>query len=506
MPGFDSQTASIAAGLQHVVFTDNASFDGTERGGTLQTDGQLWIGSTALNVGNTHINVGTITSTGGTITVTYASPNINIEAAGGTLAVDQFAMQTGTSPVVPDGTGLVTFNGASVAAGTNPVRTNGTGPNTMQLEVQTAPAIAATDATQIGLAAFDSAAFDVDANGFVQLNGGGIAATAFDVQANTAPGTDPVVPTAAGVVTVNGAAVAAHAVPIETRSRAANAYNIEVQYSSAVAASTAANSGIAHFRSTQFTVDANGFVSMVGGVNLPAIQTLTGDDGTAVGPDANGDIDLNGFIVANATNAKPLFFDNEAPNVLRAELQVAVARAGAPVNTNDAGICSFDNTDFTVDANGFVALAGAGAGQTITGDSGGALLPTGGNWNILGRSGSITAGAASTLTVRSPDYGDVGGSGTSTLNTGEFVTATATRTLPATAGLEDGDLVEYVATTANVLTVTANTNQRIRLGNVQTAVAGTAISTAIGDSISLRFRASDQIWYATSSVGIWGLT
>ena len=100
-------------------------------------------------------------------------PNGFVQLKGGTLAVDSFAMQTGTSPVVPDGNGLVTFNGSTVAAGTNPVRTNGTGLNTMALQVQISQALAATDATKIGLANFDSAAFDVDANGFVQLNGGG---------------------------------------------------------------------------------------------------------------------------------------------------------------------------------------------------------------------------------------------------------------------------------------------------------------------------------------------
>src|SRR5690606_14697708 len=126
-------------------------------------------------------------------------------------------------------------------------------------------AIGATNATNVGLAAFDSAAFDVDANGFVQLNGGGVATTAFDVQANTPPGTDPVVPTSTGVVTVNGAAVANHSVVIETRSRAANAYNIEVQYSASSAATDATKSGVAHFNSTQFSVDANGFVQLSGG-------------------------------------------------------------------------------------------------------------------------------------------------------------------------------------------------------------------------------------------------
>lgn len=93
-----------------------------------------------------------------------------VSLAGGGLAVDSFAVQTGTSPVVPTGAGLVNFNGAVVAAGTNPVRTDGTGANTMALEVQISQAIAATDATKIGLAAFDSADFSVDANGFVSLS------------------------------------------------------------------------------------------------------------------------------------------------------------------------------------------------------------------------------------------------------------------------------------------------------------------------------------------------
>jgi len=185
-----------------------------------------------------------------------------VTLAGGSIAVDSFAVQTGTSPVVPTSAGLVTLNGAVVAAGTNPIRTDGTGANTIAIEVQTSQAIAAADATKIGLANFDSAAFDVSATGFVQLNGGGIAATAFDVQANTAPGTDPVVPTAAGVVTINGAAVANHSVVLETRSRAANAYNLEVQYSASAAATDATKSGVSHFNSAQFSVDANGFVSL----------------------------------------------------------------------------------------------------------------------------------------------------------------------------------------------------------------------------------------------------
>ena len=74
---------------------------------------------------------------------------------------------------MPDGNGLITINGAVVSAGTNPVRSDGTGANTLAIEVQTSQALAAADATKIGLANFDSASFAVAATGFVTMTGGG---------------------------------------------------------------------------------------------------------------------------------------------------------------------------------------------------------------------------------------------------------------------------------------------------------------------------------------------
>lgn len=73
MGGFSSVT-----GLETIVNADNASFDGTSRGGAMTTNGELWIGSTAAP----HVRKGNITSTGGTITVTNNSGNINLEAGG----------------------------------------------------------------------------------------------------------------------------------------------------------------------------------------------------------------------------------------------------------------------------------------------------------------------------------------------------------------------------------------------------------------------------------------
>ncbi len=130
----------------------------------------------------------TLSDTAGTLVYPTAAGNVQLQGtsgisivsdpgnnkivfslSGGGTAIDSIAMQTGTSPVVPDVNGLVTFNGAVVAAGTNPVRTDGTGANTMALEVQISQALAAADATKIGLSNFDSSSFAVSATGFVTL-------------------------------------------------------------------------------------------------------------------------------------------------------------------------------------------------------------------------------------------------------------------------------------------------------------------------------------------------
>jgi len=135
------------------------------------TDGQVVIGATGTNP------IPASLTAGAGVSITTGPGSISIGLSGGGSSIDSIGTQTGTNPITPDGLGLVTINGAVVAAGTNPVRSDGTGANTLAIEVQTSQATASTDATRIGLCCFDSSSFDVDANGFVSLSSTGAAKT-----------------------------------------------------------------------------------------------------------------------------------------------------------------------------------------------------------------------------------------------------------------------------------------------------------------------------------------
>ena len=208
-----------------------------------------------------------------------------VTLAGGGQAVDSIAVQTGTSPVVPTSGGLVTINGAVVAAGTNPVRTDGTGANTLAVEVQISQALAAEDATKIGLSNFDSSSFAVSANGFVTASGTGIGKT---ITGNSGGALSPT----AGNWNILGASTAAGTSPVTT-SGAASTLTVNVQKSQAIASTDATKVGLCNFNSSQFSVDANGFVELLGGGE--AIDSFIPDSGTSpVVPAANGSVTMSG--------------------------------------------------------------------------------------------------------------------------------------------------------------------------------------------------------------------
>jgi hypothetical protein len=305
-------------------------------------------------------------------------------AGGPGAAVDSvdvdFNTAPGTDPVVADASGQISIVGSTVANATNansPIASHSRGVNAFNVEIQVAVdrTGAPADMFDAGICSFDDTAFTVDANGYVTLIGGpGPAVDSIDVDFNTGPGTDPVVPSGTGVVIVAGSTVANAtnaSAPVASHSRAANAYNIEVQVA---AARTGApgdkfDAGLCSFDDTAFAVDADGYVTLAGGAG-PSIDSVDVDFNTGPGtdpvvPDGSGVIVVAGSTVANATNASaPLASHSRAANTYTMEIQVAADRTGAPGDKFDAGICSFDDTAFAVDADGYVTLAG-GAGPSI---------------------------------------------------------------------------------------------------------------------------------------------
>ncbi len=238
-------------------------------------------------------------------------------------------------------------------------------------------------------------------------------------------------------------------------------------------------------------------IALTGGSS--AIERVTLQTGTSPIVPSGGTIIFNGAVVAAGTN--PVRTDGTGANTMVLEVQTSQALAAA--DATKIGLSNFDSTSFAVAATGFVTLSTTGVGKTITGDSGGALSPTANNWNILGGPGVTTTGSGSTLTINSVVFTDQGGSTSVTSDSGSFATAAITLTLPATPA--QGEVCQFVATTAAVLVVDAPGTQLIRIGNAISSAGGTASSSGLaGDSLVLRYRTADTTWYSVGGPqGVW---
>jgi len=96
-------------------------------------------------------------------------------------------------------------------------------------------------------------------------------------------------------------------------------------------------------------------------INLAAsgvVEKITGDDSVAVTPDSSGNINLLGLVVANGTHAKAVYTESPVAHTEKIDVQVSAAIASTDVTK--VGLAAFNNTQFSVDANGFVALVGGG--------------------------------------------------------------------------------------------------------------------------------------------------
>jgi hypothetical protein len=163
---------------------------------------------------------------------------------------------------------------------------------------------------------------------------------------------------------------------------------------------------------------------------------------------------------------------------------------------------------------GMLNVNGGGGGgspiETITGNSGGAVPPTGNNINLVGGGGVTVVGTpgTSTLTISIPNssmtWSDQATSFAAVADNGYFVTAAATATLPSTA--VEGTTIVFYATSTGAVTVTANTGQIIEIGTATSASAGVAVSTHKGDSLTLTYQLATTTWWGRAVQGSWSVT
>lgn len=482
---------SAVTGLETIVSADNASFDGTARGGALTTNGQLFVGSTS----SPHVKKGNITSPLGTITIGYSSPNITIDLSGGGAAIDSIHPDAftapGTDPIVPTVAGLVTITGAQVSSGTigaNVIRTDSLAANTMTIEIQRSTSAAATDSTKNGVSHFDSAKFSVDSSGFVSASGTGLGQTI------TGQSGGALAPTA-GNWNISGSTVVAGTSPLVT-SGSGSTLTINAQRSQAIAATDSTKIGLAAFDSARFTVDANGFVS-ASGTGLG--ETITGQSGGALSPTA-GNWNISGGSVVAGTS--PLVTSGSGSTLT---INAQRSQAIAATDSTKVGLAAFDSARFTVDASGFVSLSGAGVGQTITGTSGGALSPSSGNWNILGASTAAgtspvsTSGSGSTLTVNVQKSQAIASTdatkiGLSNFNSGQFgVDANGFVSLGGSSATSYVTSSGTATPSANVLNITQGTG-------ILTSGSGNTVTVGINTNVATTY--NTQSGTATPSSNI----
>lgn len=145
--------------------------------------------------------------------------------------------------------------------------------------------------------------------------------------------------------------------------------------------------------------------------------------------------------------------------------------------------------------------------QSVTGDSGTAVIPdAGGNINVLGSGGITTSGSGNTLTINSSISSLTWEVDTTTpitvgVSEGHISNGVGSITynIPASAAVGEG--MAFIDLGGNGFVLQAQAGQTIRIGNQVTSSGGTVTSTAIGDAIFLVTAVADTTFLGYSVQG-----
>ncbi len=470
--------------------------------GLITTNGQLIIGSTALNAGGTHLNIGVLTSPDSSITIGYSSPNITLQSGSGigksfptddgtatpSLGILKILGSSSTdytqSGLVThsDGTGneiylenrlwgtkfvvdpsatigdrgsYQTITAATAAASSGDVIfiregtytedwTAKAGVSYIGIERGTVTIVGVTTVNTTGNFLFQNLAFQTNGNVAIDISGGNAPTTTFSTCDFTA--TDfQLLSLTSGFGSTDFQHCFFDIANTGITLFGTGASGQPVKWTYCIVSNSGGSSTVSINNMSEFTFNwsaclvplrstGNGTFNIANSIlNTFATNTLALDiQGTGLNGDLNlvtitsGSAACLSVAAGCAINAKNCIFDTNGATLVSvagtfkyagivnggSNQTAAISGAGTitplewlPYGTAAAsaaasyrGTASFDSSDFNV-TDGFVTLNGTGAGQTITGDSGGALAPTAGNWNILGGNGIITSGSGSTLTV-----------------------------------------------------------------------------------------------------------
>lgn len=116
-----------------------------------------------------------------------------------------------------------------------------------------------------------------------------------------------------------------------------------------------------------------------------------------------------------------------------------------------------------------------------------------------------STGQLGTSTGSLASWTDQSGAFNAAAANGYFITNTSTSTLPASPN--EGDTISFIVDTTNILTIQANTGQKIRVGTAISASAGTSVNNARGDSMTLVYRSTGTTWFSLGPPqGTWTTT
>jgi hypothetical protein len=123
-------------------------------------------------------------------------------------------------------------------------------------------------------------------NGTIAMDVSGAVSTQFS------PNGGDVVKPLLGNVNIFGSTKAAGIIPVSTLGdNTTQTLTVQVQFAQAFATSSEFRAGLASFKSTQFAVDANGYVSFA---SSGVVETFQGDTGLAVGPNTSNTVLVKG--------------------------------------------------------------------------------------------------------------------------------------------------------------------------------------------------------------------